>query len=89
MENLLLIDVHIVSSVSAQEMICPSSTRLGTLSAWLDSVWLSSVHFSSNSLLINGVVCFGLFASMTGVCTHFRFNNVAKLKGIASINFIM
>ena len=36
------IDVHIVSSISARKLNCPSLTRLGTVSAWLDSAQLIS-----------------------------------------------
>ena len=43
-KNLLLIDVHKVSSVLAQKLRCPSSAQLG-------SARLSSGNFSSNSSL--------------------------------------
>ena len=48
--NLLFIDIHIVSLVSARKLKCPSSARLGTLSAWSHHYYLST---SSLSLMDN------------------------------------
>ena len=48
LKNLLLNDVHIVSSVSAQKLKCPSSARLRTFIARLGSSWKFQLELISS-----------------------------------------